>query len=118
MSIVDNRDIDAVNTFMGVVANQARRDPDAPAIVAPGRPALSYGALLQVIEHAVRALATAGLGRGSRIVLALPNGPEMAMALLAVGSCATCAPLNPATDEEACRVLLADLRADAVMAVP
>ena len=113
--MVDNREIDSVNTIMGVVATQARRDPDAPAILAPGRPALSYGALLQVVDRAVRSLATAGLGRGSRIVVALPNGPEMATVLLAVGSCATGAPSNPATDEEACRVLLASLRPDAVM---
>ena len=118
MSIADNRGIEAASTLLGVVAAQARRDPDAPAILAPGRPALSYGALLEVIDRAVRSLANAGLGRGSRIVVALPNGPEMAVALLAVGSCATCAPLNPSTDEEACRVLLKGLRADAVIVAP
>jgi acyl-CoA synthetase (AMP-forming)/AMP-acid ligase II len=115
MSIAGNREIEAASTLRGVVAAQARRDPDAPAILAPGRPALRYGALLEVIDRAVRSLANAGLGRGSRIVVALPNGPETAVALLAVGSCATCAPLNPATDEEACRVLLKGLRADAVI---
>ena len=49
MSIADNREIEAASTLLGVVAAQARRDPDAPAILAPGRPALSYGALLEVM---------------------------------------------------------------------
>ncbi|MEO8305008.1 MAG: non-ribosomal peptide synthetase [Betaproteobacteria bacterium] len=104
-----------MNTIAKVLADQARYDPAAPAILAPGRPALTYGALNGVVDRAVRTLAGAGLGRGSRIVIAVPNGPEVAVLLLAVGSCATCAPLNPATDEEACRVLLTSLRADAVI---
>jgi acyl-CoA synthetase (AMP-forming)/AMP-acid ligase II/aryl carrier-like protein len=104
-----------LNTIADVLRSQARRDPGAAAILAPGRAPMSYGALLGIVEQAARTLARAGLGRGSRIVVALPAGPEVAVALLAVGCCATCAPLNPATDEEACHVLLKSLRADALI---
>jgi acyl-CoA synthetase (AMP-forming)/AMP-acid ligase II len=51
--------------------------PDAPAIGAPGRPWL-------------------GIGRGDRVAMVLPNGPEMAAAFLAVASGTRPAPLNPA----------------------
>ena len=37
-----------------------------------------------------------GVNRHDRIALALPNGPEMAVAVVAVAAGATCAPLNPA----------------------
>jgi amino acid adenylation domain-containing protein len=36
-----------------------------------------------------------GLGRHDRIALVLPNGPEMALACVAVAAHATCVPLNP-----------------------
>lgn len=35
-----------------------------------------------------------GLGRGSRIALVLPNGPELALALLGLAHWASCVPLN------------------------
>ena len=36
-----------------------------------------------------------GVGRGDRVAIVLPNGPEMATAFLAVAATATTAPLNP-----------------------
>lgn len=115
MSVLDDREIAAASTVAEVLAIRARRHPAAPAILAPGRVALSYGALAELVDRTARAIAGAGLGRGKRVVVALSNGPEMAVALLAVTSCATCAPINPATDEDACRVMLPILRADAVV---
>jgi non-ribosomal peptide synthetase component F len=46
-------------------------------------------------------LAGAGFSRGARVGIALPDGPELAVALLAVCSAATCAPLNADLDEDA-----------------
>ena len=37
-----------------------------------------------------------GVGRGDRVAIVLPNGPEMAAAFLGVASGAVAAPLNPA----------------------
>jgi acyl-CoA synthetase (AMP-forming)/AMP-acid ligase II len=84
-----------VATLPDVVRYWAERTPDAPAILAPGRSPLSYGALLVQIERTVRALNDAGLGRGDRVALALPDGPELAVAILAVAATATAAPLAP-----------------------
>jgi acyl-CoA synthetase (AMP-forming)/AMP-acid ligase II len=36
-----------------------------------------------------------GIGRSDRVVMALNNGPEMAVAFVAMSSCVTCVPLNP-----------------------
>ena len=46
-----------------------------------------------------------GIGRGDRVAIVLPNGPEMATAFLAVACGATTAPLNPAYRGGGVRVL-------------
>jgi acyl-CoA synthetase (AMP-forming)/AMP-acid ligase II len=86
-----------------LLEHQARRIPDAPAILAPGRAPLSFGGLYQHIENVERRLRAMGIGRHDRIAIALPNGPEAAVATLAAAASATCAPINPAyrTDEVA-----------------
>ena len=84
-----------------LLEHQARRIPDAPAILAPGRAPLSFGRLYRHIEEVEPSLRAMGIGRHDRIAIVLPNGPELAMAILAAAASATCAPINPAyrTDE-------------------
>lgn len=106
----------AANTIVGLLRSEALRNPDAVAILAPGRSRLTYGALGQRIDGAIDALAAAGFGRGHRVALALPNGPEMAVALLAVMGCAECAPLNPTLDEASYLTTLRSLRVEALIA--
>ena len=81
--------------YDGLVA-RAVKHPQLPAILAPGRCPLTFELLRSQIEASVRALKSAGIRRKDRVALVLPNGPEMVTAFLAVGSCATSAPLNPA----------------------
>ncbi len=102
-------------TLLELIALRARRNPGAAALLAPGRPPLAFAGLLQQVDHVVQALAGAGLGRGSRIALALPNGPEMAAMLIAASAGATCAPLSPELDAASCRFLFAHLRIDALV---
>jgi hypothetical protein len=83
-------------TIRGLLAEAAMRSTDAMAILAPGRPALSYRRLLEQVQEVGEALGGLGVGRGDRVALVLPNGPEMAVAFLGVAVAATCAPLNPA----------------------
>ena len=90
-------------------------DPDATAIAAPGRPALTYAGLRRQAADTVAALNGRGIGRGDRVAIVLPNGPEMASAFLSVGSGATTAPLNPAYRNEEFEFYLRDLGARAVM---
>src|SRR4029453_16381105 len=66
------------------------------AILAPGRHALTYNRLHQHVEETWRVLRAMGVGPGDRIAVVLPNGPEMAVAIVAVATRAACAPLNPA----------------------
>jgi len=102
-------------SLLDLIAARAVRDPAALALLAPDRPPLSFEGLLRQVDRIVQALAGAGLGRGSRIALAMPNGPEMATLLIAVSDCAACAPLNPALDTASCRHLIEQMRIDALV---
>jgi acyl-CoA synthetase (AMP-forming)/AMP-acid ligase II len=93
----------------------ARRSPDAAAILAPDRSALSYGALHQQISYVRGALRAIGLGRHDCVAVALPNGPEIAVAVLGVAASATCLPTNPAYATEELDRFFADLRPRALI---
>ena len=73
--------------------------------LAPGRSPLTYSHLYRHINDVVQTLHVMGLGRDDRVALVLPNGPEMAVAFLAVAASATCAPLNPAYSTPRIRLL-------------
>lgn len=93
----------------------ARGAADASSLDAPGRPPLDYAGLRERIEAAVRTLARAGLGRTARIAIVLPNGPELALALLAAATAGAAAPLNPAYTRGEFDFYLADLGAKALI---
>jgi acyl-CoA synthetase (AMP-forming)/AMP-acid ligase II/acyl carrier protein len=93
----------------------AKHLPDAPAILAPGRPPLTYGHFFQHVRNTERALRAMGIGRHDRVAVALPNGPEMAVAILAVAASAVCIPLNPAYQIEELDRYFADLRPRALI---
>ena len=56
-----------------------------------------------------------GIGRHDRVAVVLPNGPEMAVTVLAVTSSASCAPMNPAYGAEELDTYFADLRPRALI---
>ncbi|HYF07083.1 MAG TPA: AMP-binding protein, partial [Acetobacteraceae bacterium] len=88
---------------------------DAPAIRAPERPALPYAGLRALAERTVASLNRIGIGRGDRVAIVLPNGPEMASAFVAIAAGATTAPLNPAYRAEEFLFYLEDLKAKALV---
>ncbi len=98
-----------------LVAQQARHSPQSPAIMAPGRDALSYAGLWEQTSDIGGRLRGLGIGPDDRVAVVLPNGPEMATAFLAVASCAACAPLNPAYQAAEFRFYLQDLKARALL---
>src|SRR3989442_8912562 len=102
-------------TLAWLIAKHAHTAADAKAILASSRVPLAFGALVGQCSDTAHVLAAAGFGRGSRIGIALPNGPEMAVAMLAVMSCATCVPLNLAGEEESLRYLFRRLRLQTVI---
>ena len=87
----------------------------SPAVLAPDRPPLTFAGLRALKEATVRRLNELGIGRGDRVAMVLPNGPEMATAFLTVACAATTAPLNQAYREEELDFYLTDLRARALV---
>lgn len=88
---------------------------DAPAIGAPDRPWLSFSGLRAQVGATGAALHDAGVGRGDRVAIVLPNGPEMAAAFVTVAAWATTCPLNPAYRAEEYDFYLSDLQAKAIL---
>ena len=88
---------------------------DAPAILAPDRAPLTFGALRDLAKETIARLNALGIGRNDRVAIVLPNGPEMATAFVAVAAGATTAPLNPAYRAEEFEFYLTDLQAKALM---
>jgi acyl-CoA synthetase (AMP-forming)/AMP-acid ligase II len=68
---------------------------DHTALVAPGRPPLSYRRLRENVAALAAQLAGFGIARGERVAIAMGNGPDMVISFLAVATAATAAPLNP-----------------------
>src|SRR5258707_4813988 len=89
-SFVNRRPTIAFSCLPHLLEHHAKRIPDAPAILAPGRVPLTYSQLHQHIENTEHTLRAMGIGRHDRIVVMLANGPEMAGELLATASIALC----------------------------
>jgi amino acid adenylation domain-containing protein len=67
------------------------------------------------VDGMVQALYAMGLGRHDRVAVVLPNGPEMAVACLAVAAGMTCVPFNPAYSAHEFAFYLTELRVQALM---
>jgi acyl-CoA synthetase (AMP-forming)/AMP-acid ligase II len=98
-----------------MLEHQARRNPDAPAILAPGRAPLSYHRLYRHVHEMGHRLRSMGIGRHDRIAVVLPNGPELAVAVLTVATSAACAPVNPAYRADELSRYFADLHPRALI---
>ena len=94
---------------------RASQDPDAVAIVAPGRAPLSYGGLTDLVYATVDSLTAYGVNRNDRVAIVLPNGPDMAVAFIAVATMAVSAPLNPEYQKTEFDFYLSDLKASALI---
>ncbi|WP_342165855.1 acyl--CoA ligase [Methylobacterium sp. SD21] len=84
---------------------------EAPALTSPGGVPLTFGHLRALTDRTVADLNARGIGRGERVAIVLPNGPEMAAAFIAVAAGTTSAPLNPAYKADEFEFYLTDLRA-------
>src|SRR5438552_13255428 len=101
--------------LISLIESKAAMDPGAVALASPKRLSLTYGQLLEQANATANSLHQFGLGRNDRVAIVLPNGPEMAVAFLAVSACATSAPLNPAYRAEEFDFYLSDLKAKALL---
>jgi len=82
-------------SFWSRFSDHATRQPGLEAILAPGRSPLRYAELPSRLDAVRRALNACGIGRGDLVVVVLPKGPEMAVCMLGITSCAIAVPLNP-----------------------
>ena len=90
--------------------------PDAAvAITAPDRAPLSFADLRLLMQETAATLASVGIGRGHRVALLVPNGPEAAAATVALAATLGVAPLNPAYRAAELQFLLNDLRPTALI---
>ena len=90
---------DAIDTIPEALAFWAERTPDAPALITPGGPAITYGVLHRRANAQADSLRRDGIGRGDRVVLLMPEGAELAAVLLGTMSAAIAVPVNAALRE-------------------
>ena len=89
--------------------------PDQPALGAPGRADLSHAELRALVDRTLATLNGMGVGRGDRLAIVLPNGPEMAACFVAAACGTATAPLNPAYRADEFEFYLSDLKARALV---
>lgn len=89
--------------------------PDLPAIVEPGRPALTYFELQREVLRIRQCLCDAGLGRDDRVAVVFDSGVDLALTLLATSSYMTCAPVNPSLKSSELESYLKLIKATAVL---
>jgi len=79
---------------------------------------VTYADLREQVESLADALAFAGIRRGDRVGIALPNGLPAIVAFLAAARVGTAAPLNPAYKEDEFRFYLDDTNAKILLVPP
>jgi acyl-CoA synthetase (AMP-forming)/AMP-acid ligase II len=95
----------------------AETQPDNPAIVSSGFAPLSFRQLHSEIGAVRAALRRAGFDRSTRVAVAMPNGPQTALAIVAVSCSAVCVPLNPSQTLHEIERCLAAVQPDAVLLI-
>jgi acyl-CoA synthetase (AMP-forming)/AMP-acid ligase II len=85
--------------------------PQQPALIVPdSAEVLTYAQVASRVEALAQRLADLTVRRGDRVALALPNGPDVVLLLLAITALgAAAAPLNPAYTEAEFGFFLADI---------
>jgi long-chain acyl-CoA synthetase len=106
-------------TLVDYLRQNASDAPEAPAVLFKGR-ALSYAELDRLTDRFAAALARAGVQRGDRVALVLPNCPQFLIAELGAWKAgATVLPLNPLyTGNELAEPLQASAAKVAVVLTP
>jgi acyl-CoA synthetase (AMP-forming)/AMP-acid ligase II len=109
---------DTVQTIAETLAFWAERTPQAPALVTPGRPPITYAALWHCASGLADSLRRGGIHRNDRVMLVLPEGPHLAAALLGVMSATTAAAVSAALTAREIAAILPGLDAAAAIVPP
>ncbi|WP_255948300.1 non-ribosomal peptide synthetase [Streptomyces odontomachi] len=106
MTVLDQ---DAVRPLPALVAAQARRTPDAVAVLGPGSDSLTYLELEERAAQVASYLRGRGIGPGARVAVRLPRSPDLVAALLGVWRAgAAYVPVEPDGPAERAAWVLAD----------
>lgn len=93
--------------------------PDAIAVIIPESGIrITYGDLRNQVSAVADAFASAGISRGDRVAIALPNGLPVIVCFLAASVAGTAAPLNPAYRYDEFTFYLEDTGARALVVPP
>jgi oxalate---CoA ligase len=103
-------------SIVSVIADRAAHNPDAVALLAPGRRPLTYARLHAEVREIAHAFSAIGIGKNDRIAVVLPNGPEKVLSFLATSAVGTCAPLNVALRDDEFDSALSNLKPKALIA--
>ena len=95
--------------------HHARKTPDRDAMLAPGRPPLTYAALAARVNGTARGLRRLGVQRTDRVAVVLPDGADAALAMISVAAAAVCVPFNPAFTASELELFFSDLRIAALV---
>ena len=91
---------------------------DHAALVAPGKPSLTYAQMRANVVALAAQLNAMGFGQGDRIAIAMGNGPEMVLAYCGTTLCGTAAPLNPNYKQDEFAFYFDDTNAKALITLP
>jgi acyl-CoA synthetase (AMP-forming)/AMP-acid ligase II len=92
---------------------------DRTAVILPEQNIrVTYGELREQVNAVAEGLAAAGIRRGDRVGMALPNGLPTIVAFLAASEAGTAAPLNPGYKEDEFRFFLDDTNAKVLLLPP
>src|ERR1700694_2021682 len=109
------RRVQAEGPSLSALLERRAASSTAPALLAPGRRPLRYSELAEQVAAAAARLGELGIGRGDRIALLVPNGPEAVTAFLGISAAAVCAPLNPPHTAAELEFFLGQLRPRALV---
>jgi acyl-CoA synthetase (AMP-forming)/AMP-acid ligase II/thioesterase domain-containing protein/acyl carrier protein len=105
----------AAETLLALLTKAARERPDAPAIGAPGRRPAGWAELAAHARKTANAFGALGLTRTDRVVIALPDGAEAAIAVLETACASVAVPIPAGTPEAEAAGLLTRLGARAIL---
>ncbi len=82
-------------TTTDIIREHAVMQPDAPSIIDSNGCVVSYRSLAGQMTAIADALRQAGIGTEDWVAVALPDGADLALMIVALTGCATAVPVNP-----------------------
>src|SRR5215831_12099460 len=98
-----------------ILGARTEHSSEAIALLGRGEPPLTYHRVFSRMKSLAATLHAMGIRRNDRVAVVLPAGSELAVAILAVTYCATCAPLNPAYSSDEFETYFVDLDVKALI---